>query len=307
MSTRQGKKMRTDSLFTFGEITLERESSKEDRNDLRRRVSADELRGQQGRADLIERQSSLVLENHSSNGTASVIPRVVLLRLNTDFEERMQSAEDGEVLRADIGRRRENQRSHRERSVALHFGFGVVERAEEESEEVGSEGGDASFHSVDDLGEGSNRGRTISGRSCDILQSDRVSIEHKSRTTATDVVLLHRREESREHRGEFFSENSRDRSDQIAGGADQSSVVLGLLPSSDALLLVVLVDLTRSGSLENLDEMVDERFDVWQNDVSPSQSIERNDVHVGAMRAGPTAIKVAEKLTQSSFTTSLHA
>lgn len=120
---------------------------------------------------LVERDGIDVLEDHTSDGTARVVPRIIApcRQRRRELEERVESPEDREVLRTEVRLGVEDEGPHRKRSVALHLGLGVGERLEEEGEEGGGEGRDSGFHPVDNFGEGTDGSRSVSSRSLEVL------------------------------------------------------------------------------------------------------------------------------------------
>lgn len=206
----------------------------------------------------------------------------------------------------------EDEGAHRERSVALDLGLGVAEGAKEEGEEGVGEGGDAVLHAVDDLGEGSNGGRSVAGGALEVLQIARsiscARVPQRS-VKRTHVVLSHGGEESGEELSEIGSEDAGERADEVAGGADEGGIVLGLLSRGNDFSIGIVVDLAGGSALEDLVEVVADGLDVCGIAKARQSGIDKNggndNVQLGTMRAGPTTMSAAEKLLQSSLTTSL--
>jgi len=127
-------------------------------------ISSERKRAEEERENLVERNGGLVLEHHASDGTTGIVLGVLVFRLTVfgEAEKRVKSLEDSEVLRGEIGRRVEDEGTHGESSVRLNFRFGVGEGLEEEGEERLGELSRSRLHSVDDFGEGTDSGRSVS-------------------------------------------------------------------------------------------------------------------------------------------------
>ena len=154
-----------------------------------------------------------------------------------------------------------DQQIGRERSVLLHFGLRVGQRLDKEQEEAAGEPGDGTLYAVDDLGERSDRGRAVGGR------------------TRRVVVLDHVGQEAREERRKVGTEGGREGTDEVGRRTDERSVVLGLVGACLLIPLVVLflivVELARRLPLQDLGDLFADRPNVLGHDQRRTDAHER--------------------------------